>query len=39
MVIPEKAVKNLLRRHERQQEVARQRAQKAWESLPKARYA
>ena len=35
MVTPEKAVKTFLRRHEHQQEIARQRAQKAWESLPK----
>ena len=35
MVTPEKAVKTLLRRHEHQQKMARQRAQKAWESLPK----
>ena len=35
MVTPEKMVKTLLRRHEYQQEMARQRAQKAWESLPK----
>lgn len=35
MVTPEEVVKNLLRRHKHQQEMARQRAQKAWESLPK----
>ncbi len=35
MIIPEKAVKNLLRRHEHQQKMACQRAQKAYESLPK----
>ncbi|MBM3235999.1 nucleotidyltransferase domain-containing protein [Candidatus Poribacteria bacterium] len=35
MVTPEEAVKNLLRRHEQQQKMARQRAQKAWKSLPK----
>ena len=35
MIIPEKAIKNLLRRHEHQQKMARQRAQKAYESLPK----
>ncbi|MFQ6044473.1 MAG: nucleotidyltransferase family protein [Candidatus Poribacteria bacterium] len=35
MVTPEKTVKTLLRRYENQQKMARQRAQKAWESLPK----
>jgi len=35
MIIPEKTIKTLLQRHEHQQEVARQRAQKAYESLPK----
>ena len=35
MVIPEKAIESLLQRHEHQQEAARQREQKAWESLPK----
>jgi len=34
MITPEKVVKNLLRRHESQQKIARQQAQKAWESLP-----
>jgi len=35
MVTPEKAIEFLLQRREHQQEMARQREQQAWESLPK----
>ena len=34
-VIPEKAIKFLLKRREHQREEARQQAREAWESLPK----